>query len=730
MPDRPQKIVGDVRSARTETSNASNEKRKRRLDEILIDQGLISEAEVREALLRQKAYGGRFGSQLLCLGYIDEAGLVEALSTQLGCPGAVLSDLKIPRTVFSLVPQEVALARKVIPFEHDGQRNILKIACEDPTDQNLIKELRFVVRRHEIELYAAAEIALDTAIAKHYLGRDMSWHDAQLRETFGTATEISEQPVRTQVDRAEVAGPAVLLITDEEHTSPLLQSLLERDNYRVVITHSSDEAISLLRDEKFHTIFLKETVSVDYADLIRQVREVSPETVIRHYKKASSLLLGTGSPAVDGDLLLKDVDLFTSLLCRVAKLPVNHSGKVGRYAGHLCRRLELPDGDRLTITRAGYIHDLAKFYYGADEAKDGGAVIRLTAKLLKSLDYPSELMEVLCSMYVTLPKKHSGQLPIRVLGGNILTVVDLFCNNIPQDDRLSLDTFDPIKEKLRGLAGKLLLVEVVEAFIEMIQEQVLSQRTIQRKIQVMILVDDSSLQEALELRLKNEGFGIISQNSPASFVELYKRREPDMTILAVPGEPENVKSLIDELVEGGVSLKSTPTFVLTDCSCLPVTSLLEQGVEDVVFLDDNLDLLFSKIETLEIKMSVRAKTATEIADGTSGSRGRLADMDLFQLLKILGPCRKTVRITIQSNRPGTTGLVLYLNHGQISFAQCNDLTGAEAVYEGLFWSDGSWSVESVATEDLPAPNSRLTNDSILMEGCRLADERIKEGRFP
>jgi hypothetical protein len=164
---------------------------------------------------------------------------------------------------------------------------------------------------------------------------------------------------------------------------------------------------------------------------------------------------------------------------------------------------------------------------------------------------------------------------------------------------------------------------------------------------------------------------------------------------------------------------------LTDCSYLPVASLLEQGIEDVVFADDNLDLMFSKINALEAKISARAKAAARITGGTFGSRGRLADTDLIRLLKILGSTRKTVRVTVRSNCPDAAKLLLYFDRGQISFARCRHLTGAEAVFEALSWRDGSWAVESVATEDLPAPNSRLTNESILLEGCRLVDEKVK-----
>ncbi len=65
---------------------------KMRLDEILLSEGLVSEEQIREALLRQKAYGGKFGSQLLYHRYIDETGLVMALAIQFDCEGVVLSD--------------------------------------------------------------------------------------------------------------------------------------------------------------------------------------------------------------------------------------------------------------------------------------------------------------------------------------------------------------------------------------------------------------------------------------------------------------------------------------------------------------------------------------------------------------------------------------------------------------------------------------------------------------
>ena len=148
--------------------------KKLRLDEILVREGIVSESQVKEALLRQKAHGGKLGSQLLYHRYIDETGLVRALAKQLNCEGVVLSNLDIPDIIVKFIPARVAIARKVIPFDYDIESNTIKIACEDPTDTLLINELNFVARGKKIKLYVAAELALNTAIARYYLVRDSS----------------------------------------------------------------------------------------------------------------------------------------------------------------------------------------------------------------------------------------------------------------------------------------------------------------------------------------------------------------------------------------------------------------------------------------------------------------------------------------------------------------------------------------------------------------------------
>jgi hypothetical protein len=233
----------------------------------------------------------------------------------------------------------------------------------------------------------------------------------------------------------------------------------------------------------------------------------------------------------------------------------------------------------------------------------------------------------------------------------------------------------------------------------------------------------------LDLRLKNEGFRTVSELSLDSFVNLFQRSQPDMMVLMLPGKASAVTICVDDLVKKGVDFRKAPTFLLVDGSATSeLTSLFERGIEDIVALDGNLDLLIVKLKKIQARIQAEDK---ETAQGelSSGSKGRLSDMNLINLLQALGPSRKTVKITITPGSSKRDKLVIYLDRGNINSALFKNKTGPEAVYEGIAWTDGTWTVEPVLAESLPEPNNQLPNESILMEGCRLLNETARTGQL-
>ncbi|MGH8015063.1 MAG: DUF4388 domain-containing protein, partial [Candidatus Zixiibacteriota bacterium] len=512
------------------------------------------------------------------------------------------------------------------------------------------------------------------------------------------------------------------------YSGPLLKSLFEWDGYKVTVTDSADDAIELIDSHNFHTVFIKDTVPGDYIDLIDRLRKISPRTVVRYFETTSSLLLNEGELAQDSQLYYTNLDLFTSILASKEKQLDNRSGRVGRFVKKLCEKLGLPHKERMAVTTAAYIHDLAKFYYHDPQETDVRNQVAKTAKLLQSINYSPMIIEMLSSMYKDLEGKFTKRLPIEILGGNILTVVDLFCTSIPPEHKLSLDRFEVVKAKLRECTGRLFLAEIVEAFISMMQEEILDTAASGALGQIMILGDKIENMQPVEMRLRNERFRVVTESSADTFTEMFERSRPDILLVISTSRPELVTELIGRLAKSKSKKSPVPIFLLVrEYYAAQLSATLGHGVEDIISLDSSLDIQVAKLRRIITSLNEKA-ARKETVEGSAGATGRLKDMSLIDILQAMGPGQKTAKITVSSHDKNQK-LEMYLEKGKIIYAKVGNASGAEAVYEALAWPDGVWYIEPVTTEELPKPNNTLANESILIEGCRLMDEKARTGQI-
>lgn len=699
--------------------------KKLRLDEILQQDTQLSPEQIKQALLRQKMQGGKFGSQLLYHRFIDETTLVKALSRQFNCDGVVLSDIVIPESVIKLIPIKLARNRKIIPFEFSAAENLLKIACADPNDMGLAGEIGFVVPGKKIRLYVAAELAIDTAINKFYLGRNVNLQDNLLLEIPDDYIELSSddswgsKPIRENLINRKTA----LLITDEEFSGPLLQSILERDGFDVVSCQNCAEAIGLVENRLYHTILIKESLYDNKSDIVNKLRKHSPAISIRVFKDASSLFTTNDEIIPIERIFHKNLELFLTLLHSKDDTQSGHSRAVGHYADKLCRKLGLSAKDRMLIVNAGYLHDLAKYYYSDENPAENRAIIEKSRRLLDSLDFSPEITGLLSRMYSNLDPSSQAELSFDVLGGNILTVVDMFCENLPSDRRLTLDIFDAFKKRLRDYVGKLFLIEVVEPFISAIHDEIINIQTERRTGNIMLYSEDFELSRPLELRLQSEGFSIVNEHTLDKLAELFNRRPPDVLLIMLDADETYITNLINSLAEKKIKLENVPTVLLVDgVEPSKLTGLFNKGIEDIAPISSNFDLLMVKIHKL-IEKTSRSSTGTK----NTGTKGRLADMSLIDLLQALAPARKTAKISVCQAEDSTDKLVLFLNKGNIVFAQLGQLAGADSIYEAMTWPSGTWTVEPVTENQLPQPNNQLSTDAVLMEGAYRLDEKMRAG---
>ncbi|MDP1610053.1 MAG: GspE/PulE family protein [Sulfuritalea sp.] len=112
----------------------SPEKPPVRLGDLLLEQQLITQDQLRIALLEQKSMGKPLGEALLILGFITEDALRSALALNLGEVAISLKGIVADPGALRLIPKPLAKRHTLFPVSFDAGRNELLIASADPGD--------------------------------------------------------------------------------------------------------------------------------------------------------------------------------------------------------------------------------------------------------------------------------------------------------------------------------------------------------------------------------------------------------------------------------------------------------------------------------------------------------------------------------------------------------------------------------------------------------------------
>ncbi|MFL5348233.1 MAG: hypothetical protein ACJ8AT_25855 [Hyalangium sp.] len=143
--------------------------RKKRLGEILMDAGLLTETQLRSALAEQRKWGGKLGHTLVQMGFVDESSMVHALSRQLHIPAVDLDTVTPPEHVFKLFRVDLAERYSVFPVAVDVAHKTLTLASADPTNVEALQELAFHTDQ-KIQVVVSSPSAIERATRKYYYG--------------------------------------------------------------------------------------------------------------------------------------------------------------------------------------------------------------------------------------------------------------------------------------------------------------------------------------------------------------------------------------------------------------------------------------------------------------------------------------------------------------------------------------------------------------------------------
>ncbi len=178
---------------------------RRPLGQILISEGILSEDQLRIALLEQMKLNQPIGKLLVSLGFVSEATLRQALSENLGKQSVDLAHAVIDPQALKIVPRDLAKRYRLLPLDFDLPNHRLTIAISDTNDIVGLDRVRSLIDENvEIETFLAGESEIDRAIDQYY------------------GYELSIDGILHEIETGEVDWKS-LSSTDNEYSQPVVR---------------------------------------------------------------------------------------------------------------------------------------------------------------------------------------------------------------------------------------------------------------------------------------------------------------------------------------------------------------------------------------------------------------------------------------------------------------------------------------------------------------------------
>jgi len=233
----------------------------------------------------------------------------------------------------------------------------------------------------------------------------------------------------------------------------------------------------------------------------------------------------------------------------------------------------------------------------------------------------------------------------------------------------------------------------------------------------ILLVDDNPmvlgmLQQALA------AVGVVSTASDAA----------DALLKAVEGPPD---LMISDYRMPGMDgrqllekLKSRPATagiaVILMASKADITErLMQDAVEDHLEKPFFLKDAVRRIKRVADRITLEKMAKAGSSDGVV--RGSLAQMNVIDLVQSLEMGRKSCLLTLTN---ADEKCEIYFNQGQAKHATYGSITGDEAVFKVLKWTEGNFQIDFEGKTS--QETTTLSTQGLLMEGLRLLDEAQRD----
>ncbi|MBQ6386227.1 MAG: type II/IV secretion system protein [Lachnospiraceae bacterium] len=217
----------------------------KRLGEMLVDVGVISEEQLQQALNMQKGSGKRLGTVLVDEKFITETQLVETLRMQLGIDFIDLNKARIEPSMVNLVPKTIARSNRVVPVKL--VRDTLYLAMEDPLNFPALETVRNTTKKRVVPMIAYSQ-SVERALTVLYENEGAARAMEEMREEGGFSS-VEERSGTVLDSEDSNAAPTVKLVN-----SILERGITERASDIHIEPRESETAVRIRVDGRLNHI--------------------------------------------------------------------------------------------------------------------------------------------------------------------------------------------------------------------------------------------------------------------------------------------------------------------------------------------------------------------------------------------------------------------------------------------------------------------------------------------
>lgn len=153
----------------------------KKLGDLLVDYGVITENQLESALKKQKYRGKRIGEILVSEKIVTEDEIVDVLQMQTGIPRAYFDEYFVDRKAVLTIPEGLAQKYNLIPMSFNGDK--LNVAMSDPMNMFALDDVR-IASGYEVVPMIATSTQIKRAIETYYTSEKIQKAAAEATKNY------------------------------------------------------------------------------------------------------------------------------------------------------------------------------------------------------------------------------------------------------------------------------------------------------------------------------------------------------------------------------------------------------------------------------------------------------------------------------------------------------------------------------------------------------------------